>query len=773
MNMNSHTEYGDLQVAAPADGVRGFTLPEVLGVITQSWRLIAGIVILATLAGISHMLIAQPTYRADALLHVNRSGFGLGSLSDFSDLSSLFYGLEVKAEAEVLQSRGVLGTVVDKLDLNIIAQPARLPLVGAAIVRADITNNVIAGHWFDRNNPWFDLESWLGLQNYSWANEHIDVERFDVPEALLGKTFTVVAGKDSQYKLLGYGHQLLLERGKVGEHHEIGLPGQERFGLFISTMRGAPGTRFKITKEPQLKAIENLNKSLTIEVQAEETDSGEAATSGLLSVSFDGPDPQEVSGVLEEILNAYLRLNVQRQFSTANTTQKLLEEQLSTVKKQMEDTEAALNQYRFKQGSVDLERETSDILGKIVDVENKLSMLQANRMELLQKFTSQSTRVALLDSQISTVESELAGLDSTVRALPETQQKILSLSREAKVNRHFYTLLSNKAQELKVVKAGTIGNAYILDPVAIPFEPIRPRTAFVIPLYVVLGGLLGVGAVFLRKSLRGVVDDPDEIEQQLGLPVYAVVPYSSKQKKCAKGNGRKGLKRTVLAARDPQDIAVESLRSLRTWMNFALLEARNNVLLVTGPGPGVGKTFVSVNLGAVWANAGKRVLVIDADLRRGHLHHYFGRERDGGGLSNVIAGDIRLSQAIHETQINGLSIITGGTLLPNPSELLMHESFATLLKDCSSRFDHVIIDSPPILAVTDAAILGRLAAAALLVLKANTHPLREVEQSAKRLSHAGVHLRGVVVNGMDTSSRYGYGRYYGYNYTYSSKRGRA
>ncbi|MDH3691903.1 MAG: polysaccharide biosynthesis tyrosine autokinase, partial [Gammaproteobacteria bacterium] len=257
-------------------------------------------------------------------------------------------------------------------------------------------------------------------------------------------------------------------------------------------------------------------------------------------------------------------------------------------------------------------------------------------------------------------------------------------------------------------------------------------------------------------------------EKRTGLPVYAVIPHSDKQKALEKRSRGKNGSSAVLAVADVNDPAIEGLRSLRTAFQFAVLDVNNNLLLITGVSPDVGKTFLSLNFGAVLASSGKRVLVIDADLRRGHLTQNLGIEQTGG-LSEVIAGTCDVDQVVRETGVDNLEFVAAGVLPPNPSELLLHENFARALQEFSDQYDHVIIDSPPILAATDAGIIGRIAGATFLVAKAGAHRLHEIEQSVKQLRQAGVDLRGFVLNDVSrTSSPYTYGKYTTHAYAYKS-----
>ena len=335
----------------------------------------------------------------------------------------------------------------------------------------------------------------------------------------------------------------------------------------------------------------------------------------------------------------------------------------------------------------------------------------------------------------------------------------------------------NSAQELQIKRAGTIGNVRIIDLGVEPEEAARPRGGLMLALALVLGGMLGVMAVFLRRALREGVTDPTEVEQKLGLATYAAIPFSEEEHKLQRKHKRVARKRGesvgLLVGNAPQSVTAESLRSLRTSLHFALLDAPNHVIAITGPSPNLGKSFLSLNFGAILAEAGHKVVVVDADLRRGHMHERLGMPRKPG-LADYIARDVGLEEVLRDVrQHESLAFIGAGTVAPNPAELLLNPRFEALLKELASAYDYVIVDTPPILAVTDAAIVGRLAGATLLVLKEGEHPLTMIADSVNRLKQSGVTVRGTVFNQMGvTAGRYGrqsrYGYRYGYTYQYSS-----
>ncbi|MDF5346370.1 polysaccharide biosynthesis tyrosine autokinase, partial [Vibrio parahaemolyticus] len=280
-----------------------------------------------------------------------------------------------------------------------------------------------------------------------------------------------------------------------------------------------------------------------------------------------------------------------------------------------------------------------------------------------------------------------------VQKLPKTQREVLRMTRDVEVNQQIYIQLLNKVQELNIIKAGTVGNVRILDSAQSFSKPIKPKKALIVVLATLLGGMAGVAFVLIRAAFHRGVETPDQIEQ-MGIPVYASVPKSIQQLEFAsklKRNKSKGNNELVLLAEaNPADLSIEALRSLRTSLHFAMMEAKNNVLMISGPAPSIGKTFVSTNFAAVAAKTGQKVLLIDADMRKGYLQQCFGLRWDNG-LSEYLSGKVAPSNIIKSTSIDNLNVVTRGQVPPNPSELLMHPRFKSFIDDMSAEYDLVII----------------------------------------------------------------------------------
>ena len=353
-----------------------------------------------------------------------------------------------------------------------------------------------------------------------------------------------------------------------------------------------------------------------------------------------------------------------------------------------------------------------------------------------------------------------------MKDLPSVQQDALRLERDVKVNNELYQQLRNNALQLQLVREGKIGNVRLIDPAARPEEAVKPRRGLMIAMALVFGLLAGVMLALARNAFFRGIRNSQEIEAHTGLNVYSTIPLSDAQLAMARKVAEKQPGVHILAQTATQDVAVESLRSLRTALQFAMLDATNNRVLITGATPGVGKSFVSANFAAVLASTGKRVLLIDADLRKGHLNQYFGMSR-AKGLSEVIAGSLTPAEAIRREMLPNLDVITTGVLPPNPAELMVSGAFANLLEQFSAQYDLVVIDTAPVLAAADTLSVATHVGTLLLVARAGQTQIGELHETARRLAHAGKSATGVLFNAIDLSRRhygsYGY-KYGGYRY---------
>ena len=746
--MNLPAQAALQQPALPMGDDDSINLLDLLDVVIDQKWVIGAVIAAALVAGGGYAITATPIYEANTLIQVedvkgNPLGGMMGEAGSLFDIKS-----PATAEIEILRSRLVVGQAVSNLQLDLAVEPKYAPVLGQWLARKAT----------EPSNPGF-----LGMSGYVTGNESLQVARFDVPKALKGQTFSVVLTATG-YRLHSADGQALGEAafGAPLAFTLMGHAGE----LLVASAVGRPGAEFLVSKKSHLQVTEGLQQQIKIAEQGKQ--------SGVLRASLQDDDPELASRILNEVGQIYVRQNVERKAAEAEKSITFLNTQLPDLKKQLEASEGKFNQFRSTQGTFDLNEEAQTFLKQTVDLQVKVLELQNKRKELATRFTAQHPNMQALDSQITALQQQIGALEGRAKKFPAVEQDLLRLTRDVKVSNELYTNLLNSFQQLRLVKEGKVGNVRIVDTAVAPERPVKPQRGLVLALSGVLGVLGGLGLAFVRNSLRAGIKSAEQIEQELGLNVFATVPKSAMQPALdldAKAN-KPGIH--LLATVKPDDAAIESLRSLTTSLKFAMLDAANRIVLVSGPTPDVGKSFTCANFAAVLAAAGQRVLLVDVDIRKGHNHEYFGLER-GAGFSELIAGSHSLAQVMHSQVAPNLDFISTGALPPNPAELLMSPSTAQLLQSLESlesQYDIVLIDTPPVLAVADTAVIAPQAGTVFLVARAEQTTLGELQESIKRLSHAGVTVKGGIFNGLDLSKRrYGYG--YGYGYKYQAYQYRA
>jgi tyrosine-protein kinase Etk/Wzc len=713
--------------------------------IDQKW-LIGALTGAFMATGVAYAVLATPVYLANALVQVEPKK---NDMLGFSDLNSMLGGQSPSVtEIGIIKSRAVIGKTVDDLRLDVDVTPNTFPVIGGFLARRyrGETESSVAAPRF-------------GLNSYAWGGERLEINRLNLPKELLGKKLTLIAGEQHQFQLFDENDNLLVE-GVAGEAFaKDGIEGQ------IAQLSANPGTRFEVVRNPRIVTIQSYQDALDIAEQGKE--------SGIIRLALASTDAAEAVKILNKIASLYVQQNVQRTSAEAAQSLAFLQGQLPQVKRDLAKASDALNGYQTRGKTVNISLETQSVLEQVVSLDTRISELKMQQAEMDRKFTRQHPAYRALMTQIGELTQQQKALESKAQDLPATQQELLNLTRDVEVASQIYTQLLNKSQELDIVRAGAVGNVRLIDSADVDLtSPVKPKKALIVLIATFLGAFFGVALVLLRKSLSRGLEGPEAIEQ-LGLPVYASIPYSALQQEedSKKIRAKDGADKPayLLALRNPTDLSIESIRSLRTCLHFAGLDSTSNRIMISGPSPQVGKTFVSSNLAAVMAQSGQRVVLIDADMRKGHLHKTLNTPIDNG-LSDLLVKRCSLEQAIHKVEVDNLHFISRGQVPPNPSELLMHANFRELLAQLSELYDVVIIDTPPLLAVTDAAIVGREAGISLIVTRFGVNPAKEIELTIRRFAQNGIELKGAVFNGVEkrAASYYGNGGYGYYNYEYAS-----
>ncbi|WP_445406887.1 polysaccharide biosynthesis tyrosine autokinase [Acinetobacter seifertii] len=725
MNQNSKTNEDSID------------LKELFFSLIAQWKIIACCVILSLICALLYLRITPDTYAVDAMVQVEDSK-GAASAALLGDLSKVNGGLGQKsptdAEIEILKSRMVLGQVIHNLNLDIKVKDNQSRLTGQLFTQSKSK-----------------IEYHHDAVVYSKKDNRLLIQQLNVPEYYLDKAL-VLNFKDTNRFNLIYNDQIVFSG--VLKQKNILNTDKGAWQVQINTQGNLKEQSYTITKLSLLTAVNQFNTIYNVAEKGKMT--------GVIGLSYLGQDPEHITQVLNNVLNVYHQQNIERKSLESKQTLAFLEKQLPELRKQLEDSEIKFNQFREKYKTVDVNAESELLLKQNIDLEKLKIELQQKQAELSAKYTNDHPLILQIDAQIAEINKKIADLNNRLTQLPETQRLYLQLYRDVKVNTELYTSLLNSYQQLKIANAGEIGNVRIIDTAVEPVKPIKPRKLIILILSIFVGGFIGILIGLLRNLMRSGVKDSAQIENELDLPVYATVPRSPIQEtRMSILKKKKSI--PILAVKSSDDIAIESLRSIRTAIHFALSTAKNNIIMIAGPSPEVGKSFISTNLATIFAQGNKRVLLIDADMRRGYMHKYFDVDVKPG-LSELLSGQTDLQQVLHKTQVANLDVISRGKSPTNPSEMLSSPQFKELLEQLQTQYDHIIIDTPPVLAVTDGIIISQYTGVNLIVARYIKSHMKELELTVNRFEQAGVKVNGFILNDIQRSSGG-----YGYNYAYAYK----
>ena len=662
------------------------------------------------LAGALYALSATPVYQSNALLQIEPKNKNqiLGELSALTGNESG----DAATEIQIIRSRMVLGTTVDELNLTARPEYVRPPFY--------------TKYFGDKRK----------------VAPELVITSMVVPDSLRGETFTLSYQGGNKFEVTM----------PDGETHAAttgtAFTAADGVSIHVSKFAGLPGDEFEVTPVSRQSAITRLSRSLGVQENGKKTN--------IMGMSLDDEDPARAQNTLNTIIDHYVSQNKEYDAQVAGASLNFVEQQLPEIKQKLEEAENALNAYRNRNATVDIAIESQGVVQSLNQIDMQLTDLKIKESEVSQLYTPDHPVYKAIAEKKQVLENARKQLLSKISNLPKTQQDVIRLNRDVQIQQAIYQQLLTKQQELNITQASTIGNIRVIDRALTMEEPIKPKKSLIVLASTLGAGLLSALYFILRSLFRRGIEEAHELED-IGMPVLSSVPLSSAQRK--RDLVLKHLKRRdknvrsnfLLAANQPDDIAVEALRSLRTALYFNLMEARNNVLMITGATPAVGKTFVSANLATVMAQGGKKVLLIDADLRKGYVHELLNVEL-GQGLAEYLANPGSSAQ-IKATSVAGLDLMSHGTSnKANPAELLSSPRLAELLQQASSQYDFVIVDSPPVLAVTDANIIGQLAGTTLMVTRFEQTTVKDIEASLDRLRNNQIQVAGAVLNGIERSA---------------------
>ncbi|MBE0442853.1 MAG: polysaccharide biosynthesis tyrosine autokinase [Psychrobacter sp.] len=710
-----------------------------LWVLLRGWKMIVIFALLGLTIGVLYSRYVNPTFQADALLQLDDQDQGISALG--SNISELVAPQVSKAdtEAELIRSRMILEPVVNLLHLRIRLDDQNVSYIDR-IKRS-------------RTNTQINTAEGVALKT---DKGQANISQFDVSQAYLNRSFTLVRTKTG----------FLLSNGSDNFKGLLNKPYKFKGvdGTIQITVNDLPSIQYpiSITKQSLQSTISAINSALSVVEKGPQT--------GVIQMSLTGQDQKQVSLILKQIVLSYVDQNQSRGSEETTKTITFMETQIPALKKKLETSEVAFNEFRKKYGTIDVAKEAELLVTESYQIDSQLNELKLKKAELTTYYTEEHPLVVQINDQLKVLNDRKKEIDATVGRLPEIQREFLKLSEDVNINREIYLTMLKNYEQLKIVKAGQIGFARIIDLPISTFNAIAPKKLQIWILAMLLGGMLGTMLVLFKNLFRNVVKDPDNLESKTGVPVIATVPRSKPLLRLTKN---KSAPNRLLTYIDQDSLSYEAIKSLRTSLMFGMpgqddTGSQAKVILISGESPKVGKSFIAANLTEAFAQLNKRVLIMDADMRLGELHKIFKIEQTTGLAEYFSQDDVTVAGVVHHTNINNIDFMPRGQHPHDPSSLLASDKFGELMAKLMASYDYIVIDSPPILAASDAIILSQHADKVLVVTRYNDSSEGQLAYAIKRMNKADVQVDGIILNDiqqgiMDKHS-------YHYSYAYGKNR---
>ena len=706
----------------------------ILSQISQNRWLILGVTLVAVSLGAFYASRQIPQYRSDVLLQIEvaQSLGQTGGAQQFMMRSPT--GDATSTQIALMKSRFILEPVIQSLGLDISVSPKKSGMF-----------------------------SWLS----ALRKKTIQVKRFKVPRHAINHAFTLVYDKPGHVSVYDSASHLLTQ-GAIGS---LITNADKSIQLQVDSIIAPIGTEFSLMRRSDLPIVNALAQQLTIN----DLRSAGRQSTGILALSLTGVDPERIVNILNSVAKITQQKDAQKKSQEAAQTLEFLYHQLPITKGLLEQAETALNRYKAKAGQFDIKMRAEFLFNQLSNFDKQLGKLHIKKIDMQQHYTTEHPMLMALDTEIKAIKGQRKQLENSLKTLPAADQIAVNLMRDVEVKKTLYLIFLSKIQELEVIKAGTISSVHILSFAKLPDAPLPGKSAMIYTSSILLGLIFSALIILIRRLLSPRVDDPHWGEKHFNLANLAIIPYCDEQTKNTTSFTENVLQEMpLLAHSNPRNLSIESLRSLRTSLQVTLTCASNNMIAILGVSPGVGKSFVSANLAYLLAAGGKRVLLVDGDLRRGTLHKYMNRPFTPGlaeVLNKTATVDIAVTGTLHEN----LDFIPRGAYPSDPSELLMRDYFKTLMHSLSEQYDVIIIDTAPVLLVTDAVLIGAVSATNYLVMGAGAHQPSDVEMVLKRLAGSSVQVQGTIFNFYRSESmKHSYGQYgkygkYGKYHTYYTR----
>lgn len=690
----------------------------------------------------------MPSYKTTVLIDLNSSK-GSASLSNLvSKINPILSQDEALNEEEItiIKSYAVLEPVVKKLKLDIAVEPKFFPMFG----------KLFFYRYEDDGSTQSGLAiPFLGMNNFAWGGESIKIDSFHVPNSMKGEKFIITYLGNNKYTLTDSDGKKIIN-GKLNENLNYKYY-KEQVSINISEIKARPGIKFKITQLSIDNAIDEILRNLNISNAGKKAD--------LITLSYQGQNPENISRILNSIAESAVRQDINQKQEQAKKTLEFLRKHEPKVRADLAESETILHNYRSKTGNVALDQETKITMDNIAFLQNQISQVLIQKGQVEQKYTQESLQIKDVNTTIEKLTQEKEKYVKKLKTLPNADQIALNLMRDVDIQNQIYINLVEKIQQFELLKAGTVGDLSVVSYAFVPLNSSDlPRKNIVI--FSIIFSIFSLILITLIRRLMFVgIQDPDIIESKFNINCLATLNESKIQRKQVQDFKKNKIKyMKFLAEIDSFDLTVEGLRSLRTNLAYQNQYTKNKIVVLLSPKPDAGKTFISANFAYILAENGKKVLLIDGDLRRGNLINYFDSRSSPKGLSEVLVQNLNCAELIMKTRVKNLDFLPRGNYSDKITSIIDSNNIEKLLMEISVPYDYVVIDTPPILSVSDSFHFCKYLSIPIIIFSNEDHDEKEIQISLKKFDMSCQELNCFIFN--KVSDKFGY---YAIKYPYTSQ----
>lgn len=690
-------------------------LKELFFSLIAQWKLISLCILLSIVSAIIYLRTTETIYQTDALVQIksNTSSPLAGPGSDMAAMASLtgvggMGNSSTQSEIELLKSRAILGQAIKDLNLDIQIQP-----------KENFFQKIVSDNNYIKTYTTQDIL-------LKKEGQRLVIAQFQVPKFYENKALLLTL-EDNKYTIHDYKTEQLLKEGELNRVLRDGP-----WNISISGNINS-GQKFILQKNSLPIAMSNILNNFNVQ------EKGKGKGSGILELTYQGENPENIPNILNTVLNIYKQQDITRNVTDKDQQVAFLEKQLPELKEDLNNSERQFNQFRQKYGTVDVKSESELYLKQSMELEVQKVQLQQKQAEFGAQYTAEHPAMQAINAQLTTLNTKISEVNNKVKQLPEIQRLYLQYYRDVEIKNQLYTGLLTTYQSLNVAKAGELGKVSIVDYAVEPVTPVKPKKLIILVLSIFIGGFIGVLIALVRNFLHSGIRNIEPVTTKHTLRNLGKVNQHNSLNRDSKQYAH------PLAVLDPSALPIEQMRKIATSIQHAAQISGKPAVQMIGTTRNIGTSTLTANLAIILAQMNLKVVLIDSDLRQGQLKDYFNIETSVG-LSDYLNGTTALSSIITSTQQAQLDLIPNGKEEVNPVSLLSKPEMALLLDQLKDIYDFILVDGTPVLDVSDSQILANHINTNILVTRYNYTSEQEIEMALESFKNSGHSVQGIILN---------------------------